>query len=165
MLKATGNLVAFFIWISMDIKFFDKLNDETVEDLFELAGLVFSDPKPKDKFRKELESKFNISIFIAYEKEKAVGYKIGFERSKRIYYSWVGGIHPDYRKQGIAKKLMDLQHDHARKLGYEVVSTYSDNRYKPMMIFNLKSGFDICGSIKSTGDDYLTVYMEKDLTL
>lgn len=149
--------------IDFDYKRFDKLESAVIKDIIELEGYVFPEPLSQEKIESELATKFNLSIYIAYNDQKPIGYKVGFERSKRIYYSWIGGIHPDHRCQGVAKNLMKLQHEHAKELGYKVVCTQTDNSFKEMLILNLKSGFDIKGTIQSTGDNYITIVLEKSL--
>lgn len=141
----------------------EELNDEVLKDILELEKAVFPRSMTKDKLVRELSSKFNTSILIAYHKDQAIGYKVGFERSKRIYYSWIGGVLPQYRGFGVAKLLMKQQHDYARTQSYKVVCTQTNNSFKPMLILNLKYGFEIKGTIQSTGDDYLTIILEKAL--
>ena len=148
----------------MEVREFKKLDDKLLDDIVELDGKIFSKSFPKEKFINELSSKFNTTILMIYDKDKPVAFKIGFERSNRLYYSWIGGVIPEYRGKGLAKKLMIHQHNLAKNLGYKVICTQSDNSFKDMLILNLKSGFEIKGAIQSTGDDHLTIVFEKDLT-
>ena len=149
--------------MNIEYKKFEELNSEILADLYELEGYIFPKPLAKDKITRELSCKHNVFICMAYEGKKPLGYKVGFERSKRIYYSWIGGVIPDYRGKGIAKELMQMQHDFAGKNGYRVVCTQTDNSFKPMIILNLNSGFEIKGTLQSTGDEYITIIMEKSL--
>lgn len=150
--------------MSLDIQNYNSLTDEVLSCIQELESLLFPSPLSREKLKHELEYKRNISILIAYDSKKPVGYKVGFERSKRRYYSWIGGVAPDYRNKGIAKALMQKQHELASSWGYQVVATQTDNRFKSMIILNLQSGFEIRGTMKSLGDDELTIIMEKKLT-
>ena len=150
---------------NLKIEVSEALTDELINDIYLVSCDVFPDPKPKEKLMAELNSKFNRTIYLVYDEKKPIAFKVGFERSKRIYYSWLGGVNPKYRKQGIAKNLMEIQHKKVKQLGYKVVCTHTDNKFKPMIILNLKSGFEIRGTLQSTGDNYLTLYLEKDLTL
>ena len=59
---------------------------------------------------------------------------------------------------------MNKQHKFSIEKGYKIVSTKTDNSFKPMIILNLKCGFEIRGTLQSTGDDYIKIIMEKDLT-
>src|SRR4051794_1838293 len=52
-----------------------------------------------------------------------LGFKLGYERGEGTFYSWLGGVHPSIRRQGIGRRLMQLQHDWARERGYHCVET------------------------------------------
>jgi len=146
-----------------ETKLFTELNDDILKDIISLESKVFPKALSDEKIRRELSTKHSISILIAYNENEPVAYKVGFERSKRIYYSWIGVVDPKYRGRGIAKKLMEQQHQLAKELEYGIVCTQTDNSFKPMIILNLKSEFEIKGAIQSTGDDYITIIMEKNL--
>ncbi len=42
-----------------------------------------------------------------------VGFKLGYCRRPQLHYSWLGGVHPEARRQGLARKLMIHQHEWA----------------------------------------------------
>lgn len=77
--------------------------------------------------------------------ERLVGFKLGYRRGAGLFYSWLGGIHPDARRQGLARRLMAAQHDWARGRGYRSVETRTRGSNNPMIILNLQSGFQIAG--------------------
>ena len=41
-------------------------------------------------------------ILLASDETRVVGYKIGYEERGTEFYSWLGGVDPNYRGQGIA---------------------------------------------------------------
>ncbi|WP_325166705.1 GNAT family N-acetyltransferase [Viridibacillus soli] len=49
----------------------------------------------------------------------------------------------DYRKHGIASKLMEQQHQYVKEYGYKVIQTKTMNRWRSMLILNIKNGFDV----------------------
>lgn len=147
----------------INYRFFNVANKDVLNDLYYLEKKVFPKPNTKEKLKLELSAKQKLSIIIAYYGEEPVGYKVGFERSKRNYYSWIGGVSPSHRKKGIAMHLMALQHDYAKKHGFRVISTQTDNSFKDMIILNIKSGFEIRGTIQGAGDNYITIIMEKEI--
>ena len=53
----------------------------------------------------------DVSVHIATAQERIVGFKIGHALSRTHYYSWLGGVHPDSRRQGIALRLSEHQHN------------------------------------------------------
>ena len=81
----------------------------------------------------------------AYVDDACVGYKVGYEFQPRRFYSWLGGVLPQYRRRGIALALLNWQEGWARKNGYEVIRVTSENRYRSMLIFLLKNEYDIVG--------------------
>ena len=117
-------------------------NQEILAKLLHLYNELFEDAK-LDFFKERIHTKEDVVIVLCYDSEILVGFKLGYRYNENTLYSWVGGVLPLYRKQGIAKHLMQLQHDFASKKGYEKVRTKSMNRFKPMIILNLKNGFDI----------------------
>jgi len=74
-----------------------------------------------------------------------IGYKVGYEFEPRKFYSWLGGVIPQYRRQGIAQSLMHWQENWAQQNGYQLIRVKSENRYKSMLILLLKNGYDIVG--------------------
>ena len=76
---------------------------------------------------------------------RLVGFKLGYRRGAGLFYSWLGGIHADVRRQGLARRLMTAQHDWARGQGYRSVETRTRASNNPMIILNLRSGFQVAG--------------------
>ena len=142
---------------------YTELNEKSIKDIHELDKQVFEKALSIEKITRELKSKHNRSILITYIEDEPAAYKVGFERSSRMYYSWIGGVSPKHRGKGLAKELMTLQHEFAKKHNYRVVCTQTDKRFKEMLILNLKIGFDIVGTIQSTGDSHITLVLEKNL--
>lgn len=149
--------------MKFEIKSFNKLDDNILIDILSLEEAIFDQPYSKEKLLREAKVKHNLLILIAYDGNKPVGYKIGFELSSRLFYSWIGGVHPDYRGKGLAKQLMEKQHSLVPSFGHSCIRTYTENKYKEMLILNLKSGFNVIGVYKSDHDDKQTIMLEKML--
>lgn len=98
-------------------------------------GSVFNEQK--------LQKKRNLLVILAVDEAHVAGFKLGYEHPDGVFYSWLGGVHPDYQKQGIAATCMELQHNWCKEHGYTRVRTYGRNEKKAMLIVNLKSGFHI----------------------
>jgi predicted GNAT superfamily acetyltransferase len=107
-----------------------------------LYNLLFEDAN-SDFFSDRLHTKEDIVLNVCYKDDVLIGFKVGYRYSENTFYSWVGGVIEQERNKGIAQKLMELQHASAKEKGYQKVRTKSMNRFKPMMILNLKNGFDI----------------------
>ena len=114
----------------------------TLKQLLHAYETLFDDAQP-GFFIQRIEEKENVLSILCFKNDSLVGFKVGYQYDDQTFYSWVGGVLPSYRKQGIAQRLMELQHQSAAKSGYQKVRTKSMNRFKPMLILNLKNGFDI----------------------
>ncbi|HEX8429544.1 GNAT family N-acetyltransferase [Hymenobacter sp.] len=90
-----------------------------------------------------------------------IGCKLGYERKPGQYYSWLGGVQPDFRGQGIAGELMRQQHAWCQQQGYQRIRTQTYNRWRPMLLLNLRAGFDIVGTVQ--GPRGLIIVLEKEL--
>lgn len=105
--------------------------------------------------------KFHLAT--AFVEGQTVGFKLGYEINSKEFYSWLGGVVPQYRGLGIASALMTCQHDWCRKEGYRTIQTKTQNRFREMLVLNLKSGFDVIGS-HACDDGGLKIILEKKLS-
>ncbi|MGE6256982.1 GNAT family N-acetyltransferase [Heyndrickxia sporothermodurans] len=94
----------------------------------------------------KIETKPQLLILVAMVDKKVVGYKIGYELDDEKFYSWLGGVDEQYRKHGIASKLMEIQHQYLREKNYKKVQTKTKNQWRNMLILNIKHGFDVIGT-------------------
>jgi len=148
---------------TIKIKAFTDLNKETLMLIHEFETAVFSAPLGVLEIERELQSKFSLLTLVAYINEVPCGYKIGYEQSAKRFYSWVGGVLPAHRGQGVAKTLMKQQHDMVKSKGYQYVTTQTKNEFKDMLILNLNSGFDVIGVRQSLGSPSPAILLEKKL--
>jgi ribosomal protein S18 acetylase RimI-like enzyme len=118
------------------------------------------EPFSKELYLKNLGNKRHL-ILVAEEDGQIIGYKTGYEKGE--FYSWTGGVLPEHRRKGIASQLADAQEKWAKKQGFKTVWFKTDNRYKPMMIFALKRGFDIVKTAWSEQRRLMQIILEKKL--
>ncbi|MFC5713052.1 GNAT family N-acetyltransferase [Thalassorhabdus alkalitolerans] len=91
----------------------------------------------------KMRSKQKLLVIIAMDGTKVIGYKIGYELDKNKFYSWLGGVDKNYRKHGIASELMEKQHRYIKEQGYSVIQTKTMNKWRSMLVLNIKKGFDV----------------------
>lgn len=73
------------------------------------------------------------------------GYKLGYWLAPDIFYSWLGGVLPAYRQQGIAKKLLLEQERQVFAQGAKEIRVKSMNRYKSMLLLLIAQDYAITG--------------------
>ncbi|MBK8428057.1 MAG: GNAT family N-acetyltransferase [Lewinellaceae bacterium] len=96
------------------------------------------------------------------EDNRRSGFKMGYRQDPATWYSWLGGVLPEHRGQGIAALLMQYQHDWVKSRNYRWIQTKTMNRWRSMLILNLKHGFDIIGTY--TGNDGQTrIILQKEI--
>lgn len=118
-------------------------DDDIIGGIIKLHTKVFGEP---DDLAGRMSEKPKLRIDVALDENKVVGYKIGYALNREQFYSWLGGVDPEYRNQGIASKLMENQHRYVKESGYQVVQTQTKNKWRNMLILNIKCGFDIIGT-------------------
>ncbi|MBP7239042.1 MAG: GNAT family N-acetyltransferase [Saprospiraceae bacterium] len=73
-----------------------------------------------------------------------IGFKIGYERDG-MFYSWLGGILPEYRNKGIASALAEKQEEWAKTHGYTTIWMKTRNCFPEMLMMAIGRGFRIIG--------------------
>jgi len=123
-----------------------------VDRLCACAETIFaSASSERDEMVWRLENMPDAVTHYAEENDRLIGFKIAYAtRSKRLY-SWLGGVLPEYRRRGVGQALMDFQHAWAKERGYLNVETGTIKNNVPMMMLNLRSGFEIIGTYSRAG--------------
>jgi GNAT superfamily N-acetyltransferase len=116
----------------------------------------------EEEFNWNLENRHSLALWTCMANQTLAGYKLGFRRSRTKYYSWLGAVAEGWRRQGIATELMRRQHQWAREQGFRRIETQTLNRWKSMLLLNLREGFDITG-IKECPVLGSKIILERDL--
>jgi predicted GNAT superfamily acetyltransferase len=132
---------------------------ESLTDLFTEAFRA----SPSKAFNERLNEKPGLSVLLAWEDEKIVGFKIGYQRFRGIFFSWLGAVTRDYRRNGIARALLREQHRLCASRGYFEIQTEAAGKNAAMLILNLQEGFEVYGV--HLGHQYkLTVQLRRQLS-
>lgn len=121
------------------------IREGSIAEAVSVSRLVpeFKDPYPTAHYEKRLLHKPHL-ILIACDDTRPIGFKVAYERDQ-AFYSWMGGVIPAYRNQGIAQMLAEAQETWAIKHGYKSIFFKTHNKHRAMLIFALKNGFQITG--------------------
>ena len=80
----------------------EGLPDKTdIQTILSLYTDIFQDAD-SEFFINRIQTKDDHLSILAFSNEKPVGFKIGYRYDLSTFYSWIGGVLPTYRQQGIA---------------------------------------------------------------
>lgn len=79
---------------------------------------------------------------------RAAGFKLGYQQQDRVFYSWLGGVVPGFRRHGVALALLAEQERWARAQGYCQLRVKTRNQFRAMLMMLI-------------GHHYQTVQLEK----
>lgn len=149
----------------LEIKEFYELTDLVLGLLIQLETKIFDEPLTREILERELMTRPNLSILVGYLNDEPCGYKIGFEyhSDHEYFYSWNGGVIPEARRKGVARKLMAKQHENARVKGFKYIRTQTKNKYRSMLLLNIEEGFDVTGVYKKLREKHHGIILEKEL--
>ncbi len=117
----------------------------SIEEIVALSKQIpeFTNPYGAEEYHRRLNRAKHL-ILIAEIEAIPAGFKVGYERfDDNSFYSWMGGVHPEFRQEGVAKALAEYQQQWAREQGYRSIRLTTRNRHRNMLIFAIKDGFQI----------------------
>lgn len=120
--------------------FWGMPDEETLAGVLQIHNRIF---ESAHELVEKASLRPDVLFVIAQEDNQVTGYKIGYSLSKDRYYSWYGAVHEEYRGKGIASKLMEHQHRLVKDAGYSTIETKTRNKWRNMLIVNIKHGFNI----------------------
>lgn len=140
------------------------ISEASAEDAYHLSLLIpeFDPPKYGKEEYLNRTSGVPSLILIASHQGHPVGFKVGYQRDDdSSFYSWMGGVLLDYRRQKVALQLADKQEQWARERGYQKITFKTRNLNIGMLTLALKNGFKISRiSPKENIDDH-RIWLEK----
>jgi len=146
--------------LDLEIEAFADLEESHIDRISKLAEYIFSDWDFND-FKTKLKSHTGIYLLIAKIENQEVGFKLGYEKDNTTFYSWLGGVLPEFRGLGVASDLMVFQQEGCIKKGYKLIQTKTKNKFKEMLLLNIKSGFQIIGFEEVAGGESKIILEKK----
>lgn len=123
-----------------------KYHIGTKDDVLAIDARIpeFDGRTTASKLAARLDDKRHL-ILVASDNKQPIAYKLGYEVSGSEFYSWLGGVVPAYRKQGVATELRKRQEAWAIEKGYCAISVKSMNQYPAMLQLLISSGYQVSG--------------------
>lgn len=90
-------------------------------------------------------------LLVASLENRPIGFKLGYVIPGTLtWFSWLGGIHPDFRQRGIAQQLLNQQEKHAETLGLDKIYFTTFDQFAAMINLGQKNDYHL---IRSEFDD------------
>lgn len=142
----------------IDFKIAAVEKDIPVEILSDLYLKIFEKKFEIEKLNQKLVSPY--LLLLAYEDEKPVGFKLGFATENVNFYSWLGGILPEYQGLGVGALLITKQHEWCLKNNFKTITTKTRNQFSKMISLNLAYGFKIINTEIKDGETVILMKKE-----
>jgi predicted GNAT superfamily acetyltransferase len=134
---------------------------QILRGILSLYRSVFGNEKT-EKVEKRYAAMPQLHTILALFDNQIVGFKTGYALDEKTFYSWLGCVDNQFSGQGIAVKLMQIQHEWCKKKEFSIIQTKTMNRWRNMLILNLKTGFEI---VETYRDEHgvLKIILEKKI--
>jgi len=83
------------------------------------------------------------SLLVADIAGQSAGFKVGYPLSESVFYSWLGGVLPAYRRQGVAQALLQAQEQWVAERGYRQLKVKTRNGFPAMLMMLIRNGYHI----------------------
>jgi GNAT superfamily N-acetyltransferase len=88
-------------------------------------------------------NKPHAQILVATVESQSAGFLVSYPDSDDVYYNWITGVLPDYRRQGLADRLMNHFEHYSEINGFTICRVKTMNRYRSMLLLLINRGYDI----------------------
>ncbi|MCE9555686.1 MAG: GNAT family N-acetyltransferase [Planctomycetes bacterium] len=123
----------------------DVVGPEEIPLVSNLYNQVYRPSRDAEFFRRRFLGRYNTVMLVASLDDQPVGFFAGFELKPGVFFSWLFGVLPDYRRNGIATQLMDAVQAWAMQHGYESIRFECHNQHRPMLHLAISQAYDVVG--------------------
>ncbi len=141
------------------------IKEGTIRDILDLQHLIpeFENSYSEEEYISRLKKDIYYLILIAYENNNAIGFKVGYALDAKTFYSWMGAVLPEYRRQQVAKLLMKKQEDSVSSKNFKKIRVKSRNYFPNMLRFLITSNYLIVDYIDKGDFMKNKIVFEKEL--
>ncbi len=115
-------------------------------------------------FENRFQNKTNALSLIAEVGGRPVGFSCGYEFIPNVWFSWLIGVMPDFRRSGIASQLAEAEQSWAFEHGYHTGRLEYISHYHLGLQFALSQEYNIIGLCWDNEYHANTVIFEKDFS-
>ena len=142
----------------------DVVGPEEIPLIANLYNQVYRPSRDAEFFRRRFLGRYNTLMLVASLDDHPVGFFAGFELKPGVFFSWLYGVLPDYRRNGIATQLMEAVQAWVAQHGYESIRFECQNQHRPMLHLAISQTYDVVGIRWDPDRGHNLVIFEKVLT-
>ena len=131
--------------------------------IVELYNQIFRPTENENYFRRRFQGRYNVLVMLASLDNRPIGFCIGFELKPLVFYTWLIGVHADFRRKGIGRQLLESQNEWAKTHSYEFCRFEALNRHRAMVQMAVGYLYDIVGTRWDSVHSDLLIQFEKPL--
>lgn len=162
-IELNGQSIPRFEEVDIQFKNTTTVDVAEINQMAPLVKSVFGEWDEK-WFMSTFQNHHKFFLQFALIDQKPVAFKFGYELDRSTFYSWLGGVDPEFRGLGLAQELMKQQNNWCKEQGYRRVQTKTQNNFPEMLILNIKNGYQVIGThLSDTGA--IKIVLEKSLDL
>lgn len=123
----------------------DILGPNDLNIVAQLYNQVFHPARDEAFFKRRFMGRYNGLVMVATLDKRPVGFATGFEMKPTVFFSWLVGVLPDFRRTGLGSQLMDAMGAWAKDHDYEWMRLECQNRHRAMLHMVIERAYDIVG--------------------
>uniref|UniRef100_UPI0040476165 GNAT family N-acetyltransferase n=1 Tax=Algoriphagus sp. TaxID=1872435 RepID=UPI0040476165 len=142
-----------------------QLREASLAELLWVHERIFEFPGKASLsfYQDRLQHRLSLALVAVWEGELA-GFKVGYQSElPETFYSWMGGVIPEFRGKGIATALAEEQERWAKAQGFTAIFFKTRNRFPAMIQFGIKRGFKVVDLLPKGGVEDYRIVMRKEL--
>jgi GNAT superfamily N-acetyltransferase len=142
-----------------------QLREASLAELFWLHERIdeFPGKASLSFYEDRLRHRLSLALVALWDGDLA-GFKVGHQSElPEQFYSWMGGVRPEFRRKGIATALAVEQERWAKEAGFRAVFFKTRNRFPGMVQFGIERGFKVVDLLPKGGVEDYRIVMRKEL--
>jgi ribosomal protein S18 acetylase RimI-like enzyme len=141
----------------------DIVGQDDLPTIVELHNQVFRPPQDVAGLKRRCRGRYHVLQMLARLGERPVGYFLGYEGDPQTFVGLSWGVHPEFRRQGIATQMFEAVQEWSYNHHYEVVRLEFATSIRGMVHLAMELGYDITGTRWDPSRGENLVVVEKDL--
>ncbi|HTN74781.1 MAG TPA: GNAT family N-acetyltransferase [Pirellulaceae bacterium] len=134
-----------------------------IPTIAKMYGEIFRPARDAEFFRRRFLGRYNELLLIATLDAQPVGFFLGFELKPSVYFAWLFGVSPDFRRTGVASQLLDAMHEWVAAHGYASIRMECQNQHRAMLHMAIERDYDVVGLRWDHDRGHNLVIFEKQL--